>query len=40
MQGMFRDGPDLVKALEEEHREELAREDAQFRRCDEKRSID
>jgi AbrB family looped-hinge helix DNA binding protein len=31
MQGMFRDGSDLVKALEEEHRDELAREDARLR---------
>jgi AbrB family looped-hinge helix DNA binding protein len=30
MQGMVRGGESLTKALEEEHREELAREDAKF----------
>lgn len=31
MQGMAADGPSLTEALEEEHREELAREDAKIK---------
>jgi AbrB family looped-hinge helix DNA binding protein len=32
MRGMVRTGPSLTKALEKEHREELAREDKRLRR--------
>lgn len=32
MRGMVRGGPSLTKALEKEHREELAREDRRLRR--------
>ena len=32
MRGMVRSGPSLTKALEKEHREELAREDKRLRR--------
>jgi hypothetical protein len=34
MQGMVRSGPSLTKALEKEHREELAREDERLEGSD------